>query len=105
MNDFTGRIRPDEWQPPVGLKRTLTVALDPAQYQADMTHMAAHRSEDVYSTFNLLMRRKPKVTLQCCISHACIAVLRAWFSWLNLQSAFEPVFLCGPAQRLQHIHG
>jgi len=62
MNDFTGRIRPDEWQPPVGLKRTLTVALDPAQYQADMTHMAAHRSEDVYSTFNLLMRRKPKVT-------------------------------------------
>ena len=61
MNDFTGRIRPDEWQPPVGLKRTLTVALDPAQYQADMTHMATHRSEDVYSTFNLLMRRKPKV--------------------------------------------
>ncbi len=65
MNDFTGRIWPDEWQPPVGLKRTLTVALDPAQYQADMTHMAAHRSEDVYSTFNLLMRRKPKVGPLC----------------------------------------
>lgn len=61
MNDRTGKVKRDEWQPPTGLKRTLTCALDPAQYQADMTHMAAHKSEDVYSSFNLLMRRKPKV--------------------------------------------
>ena len=60
MNDRTGKVQRDEWQPPAGLKRTLTVALDPAQYQADMAHMAAHKSEDVYSSFNLLMRRKPK---------------------------------------------
>lgn len=33
MNDFTGRIRPDEWKPPVGTIRTVTVALDTAQYQ------------------------------------------------------------------------
>ena len=25
MNDFTGRIKRDEWQPPAGLRRTVTV--------------------------------------------------------------------------------
>lgn len=39
----------------------MTVSLDTAQYQLDMEHMQEHKSEDVYSTFNLLMRRKPKV--------------------------------------------
>lgn len=33
MNDFTGRVRPDEWTPPQGSVRTVTVALDTAQYQ------------------------------------------------------------------------
>lgn len=33
MNDFTGRVRPDEWTPPQGSIRTVTVALDTAQYQ------------------------------------------------------------------------
>jgi Intron-binding protein aquarius N-terminus len=61
MNDFTGRVKREEWKPPAGTLRTLTLALDPAQYQMDMNHMQAHKSEDVYSTFNLLMRRKPKV--------------------------------------------
>jgi hypothetical protein len=61
MNDFTGRVRPDEWRPPAGALRTLTLALDTAQYQLDMEAMAEHKSEDVYSSFNLLMRRKPKV--------------------------------------------
>ena len=65
MNDRMGRVKRDEWQPPVGLKRTLTVALDPAQYQTDMSHMAEHKSEDIYASFNLLMRRKPKVLKQC----------------------------------------
>ncbi len=63
MNDFTGRIKRDEWKPPSGFQRTLTVALDTAQYQIDMESMAAHKSEDVYSSFNVLMRRKPKVGL------------------------------------------
>ena len=45
-----------------GFQRTVTVALDTAQYQLDMEYMQEHKSEDVYSTFNLLMRRKPKVS-------------------------------------------
>ena len=103
MNDFTGRIKRDEWRPPTGVprssyplvscsillvvsaqcicewsilpidynlrrgcclpgfQRTVTIALDTAQYQLDMEYMQEHKSEDVYSTFNLLMRRKPKV--------------------------------------------
>ena len=61
MNDYTGRIKRDEWKPPSGFQRTLTVALDTAQYQLDMEAMAASKSEDVYSSFNVLMRRKPKV--------------------------------------------
>ncbi|GLI62109.1 hypothetical protein VaNZ11_004692 [Volvox africanus] len=60
MNDFTGRVRRDEVKPPEGYSRTVTVALDTAQYQIDMNTMAKHKSEDPYSTFNLLMRRKPK---------------------------------------------
>ena len=51
-----------------GFQRTVTIALDTAQYQLDMEYMQEHKSEDVYSTFNLLMRRKPKVIvdgLQC----------------------------------------
>ena len=39
------------------------VAMDTAQYQLDMTAVQDSQAEDVYSTFNLLMRRKPKVHL------------------------------------------
>jgi len=60
MNDFTGRVKREQWMPPEGFVRTYTVALDTAQYQLDMNYMARNKSEDVYSTFNLLMRRKPK---------------------------------------------
>lgn len=57
MNDFTGRVKAEERKVfPDGFKRTITVALDTAQYQIDMNYMAKHKSEDVYSTFNLLMR-------------------------------------------------
>ena len=66
MNDFTGRIRPDEWQPPKGNLRTITAALDTAQYQMDMNHLQATKGEDPYSTFNLLMRRKAKVRASVC---------------------------------------
>jgi intron-binding protein aquarius len=33
MNDFTGRVRQDQAKAPEGNMRTLTVALDTAQYQ------------------------------------------------------------------------
>ncbi|PSS26492.1 Intron-binding protein like [Actinidia chinensis var. chinensis] len=60
MNDFTGRIKRDEWKPPKGEMRTVTVALDTAQYHMDGTDISEKGAEDVYSTFNILMRRKPK---------------------------------------------
>lgn len=62
MNDFSGRTRPDERTAPRGTLRTLTVALDTAQYQLDMNALAAAGGggEDVYGTFNLVMRRKAK---------------------------------------------
>ncbi|KAJ0987357.1 hypothetical protein J5N97_005713 [Dioscorea zingiberensis] len=60
MNDFTGRIKRDEWKPPKGELRTVTVALDTAQYHMDVTNIAEKGTEDVYGSFNILMRRKPK---------------------------------------------
>ncbi|KAL3814759.1 hypothetical protein ACJIZ3_016027 [Penstemon smallii] len=60
MNDFTGRIKRDEWKPPKGEMRTITIALDTAQYHMDVSDIAEKGAEDVYSTFNILMRRKPK---------------------------------------------
>ncbi|KAL2339363.1 hypothetical protein Fmac_007303 [Flemingia macrophylla] len=60
MNDFSGRIKRDEWKPPKGELRTVTVALDTAQYHMDVSNIADKGAEDVYGTFNVLMRRKPK---------------------------------------------
>ncbi|OIW01887.1 hypothetical protein TanjilG_31069 [Lupinus angustifolius] len=60
MNDFSGKIKRDEWKPPKGDLRTVTVALDTAQYHMDVTNIAEKGGEDVYGTFNVLMRRKPK---------------------------------------------
>ncbi|RVW89794.1 Intron-binding protein aquarius [Vitis vinifera] len=60
MNDFTGRIKRDEWKPPKGELRTVIVALDTAQYHMDVGDIAEKDAEDVYGTFNILMRRKPK---------------------------------------------
>ncbi|KAL0413595.1 UNVERIFIED_CONTAM: RNA helicase aquarius [Sesamum radiatum] len=60
MNDFTGRIKRDEWKPPKGELRTVTVALDTAQYHMDVCDIAEKGADDVYCTFNILMRRKPK---------------------------------------------
>ncbi|KAK4592152.1 hypothetical protein RGQ29_016595 [Quercus rubra] len=59
MNDFTGRIKRDEWKPPKGELRTVTVALDTAQYHMDVSNIAEKGADDVYGTFNILMRRKP----------------------------------------------
>ena len=60
MNDFTGRVRREDWHSPNGFRRTVTVAMDTAQYQMDINHMQAAKGEDLYGTFNLVMRRKPK---------------------------------------------
>ncbi|XP_040992399.1 RNA helicase aquarius [Juglans microcarpa x Juglans regia] len=60
MNDFTGRIKRDEWKPPKGELRTVTVALDTAQYHMDVSNIAEKGADDVYGTFHILMRRKPK---------------------------------------------
>lgn len=43
-----------------GDSRTFRVFLDPNQYQQDMTHTIQNGTEDVYDTFNIIMRRKPK---------------------------------------------
>ncbi|KAH9288167.1 hypothetical protein KI387_032284 [Taxus chinensis] len=60
MNDFTGRVKREEWKPPKGELRTVVIALDTAQYQMDVNAIAEKGAEDVYSSFNVLMRRKPK---------------------------------------------
>ncbi|CAF1146934.1 unnamed protein product [Adineta steineri] len=49
----------DEKPVMTGDTRTWRVWLDPNQYQADIT-ATLDGSEDVYDTFNILMRRKPK---------------------------------------------
>ncbi|KAG2495214.1 hypothetical protein HYH03_006820 [Edaphochlamys debaryana] len=86
MNDFTGRVRRDEVKPPQGFSRTITVALDTAQYQMDMNAMARHKSEDPYATFNLLMRRKPK-------ENNFKAVLESIRDLMNDDSAVVPPWL------------
>nr|CAB3500638.1 unnamed protein product [Digitaria exilis] len=60
MNDFTGRIKREEWKPPKGDIRTVRIALDTAQYHIDVTETAEKGAENIYGTFNILMRRKPK---------------------------------------------
>lgn len=60
MNDFTGRIKREDWKPPKGEIRTVTVALDTAQYHMDVADVAEKGAEDIYRSFNILMRRKPK---------------------------------------------
>ena len=62
MLDDNGRIIEEGPEPkPVmkGESRTFRVLLDPNQYHHDM-EAAASGSTDVYDTFNILMRRKPK---------------------------------------------
>ncbi|KAI3874183.1 hypothetical protein MKW92_053577 [Papaver armeniacum] len=60
MNDFSGKIKRDEWKPPKGELRTVTVALDTAQYFMDVNAISGKGAQDVYGTFNILLRRKPK---------------------------------------------
>nr|KYP45791.1 Intron-binding protein aquarius [Cajanus cajan] len=55
MNDFSGRIKRDEWKPPKGELRTVTVALDTAQYHMDVSNIADKGAEDVYESIRDLM--------------------------------------------------
>ena len=89
-----------------GFQRTVTVALDTAQYQLDMEYMQEHKSEDVYSTFNLLMRRKPKVgaglqrLIHCLKGRRMLAcpywllcLVAATSAMLATQAFFDMIFL------------
>ncbi|KAI3873374.1 hypothetical protein MKX03_003243 [Papaver bracteatum] len=58
MNDFTGRIKIDGTFK--GELQTVTVALDTAQYFMDVNEIAEKGAEDIYGTFNMQLRRKPK---------------------------------------------
>ncbi|XP_073465795.1 RNA helicase aquarius [Aquarana catesbeiana] len=63
MLDEKGRVIEEGPEPKPKLKgdaRTYRVFLDPNQYQQDMTNTIQNGAEDVYETFNLIMRRKPK---------------------------------------------
>ncbi|KFW71326.1 Intron-binding protein aquarius, partial [Pygoscelis adeliae] len=63
MLDERGRVIEEGPEPKPRLKgdcRTYRVFLDPNQYQQDMTNTIQNGAEDVYETFNIIMRRKPK---------------------------------------------
>ncbi|XP_026939609.1 RNA helicase aquarius isoform X3 [Lagenorhynchus albirostris] len=63
MLDDKGRVIEDGPEPRPNLRgesRTFRVFLDPNQYQQDMTNTIQNGAEDVYETFNIIMRRKPK---------------------------------------------
>jgi len=51
---------PGNRQTPVGDNRIARVLLDPAQYHMDLEATADGKRSDVYSSLNLIMRRKPK---------------------------------------------
>lgn len=58
LNEIGGQ--PDA-KPRVGMKRKLHVLFDTNQYQIDQEKRSENNSEDLYSTFNLVVRRKPEV--------------------------------------------
>ncbi|CAG8640369.1 3664_t:CDS:10, partial [Ambispora leptoticha] len=59
--DEVGKPRIDDRRPKIsGNVRTLRVLLDTNQYKIDMDRYSREKTEDVYETFNVLMRRKPK---------------------------------------------
>uniref|UniRef100_A0A8C6Z0D4 RNA helicase aquarius n=1 Tax=Nothoprocta perdicaria TaxID=30464 RepID=A0A8C6Z0D4_NOTPE len=63
MLDEKGRVIEEGPEPKPKLRgecRTYRIFLDPNQYQQDMTNTIQNGAEDVYETFNIIMRRKPK---------------------------------------------
>ncbi|XP_047033898.1 RNA helicase aquarius [Helicoverpa zea] len=62
MLDASGRVIEEGPEPRPELEgdaRTFRLLLDPNQYRLDLDH-ASKGNEDVYETFNIVMRRKPK---------------------------------------------
>lgn len=62
MLDASGRVIEEGPEPRPELEgdaRTFRLLLDPNQYRLDLDH-ASKGTEDVYETFNIVMRRKPK---------------------------------------------
>ncbi|CAG8601288.1 9980_t:CDS:10 [Paraglomus brasilianum] len=59
--DEVGKPRVEDRRPKIsGNHRTIRVLLDTNQYQIDISNYSMKKEEDVYETFNVLMRRKPK---------------------------------------------
>ncbi|KAL6049950.1 Intron-binding protein aquarius [Balamuthia mandrillaris] len=91
---------------PAGKMRTLKVRLDSAQYQLDMDR--AESGENVYTTFNVIMRRKPKEnnfkailqTIRDLMNSDC--VVPAWLNDVFLgygdPSSASPLALLGERQ-------
>ncbi|MEE6527082.1 hypothetical protein FKM82_028176, partial [Ascaphus truei] len=82
MLDEKGRVIEEGPEPKPKLKgdsRTIRVFLDPNQYQQDMTNTIQNAAEDVYETFNLIMRRKPKENNFKV--NICMIVLRCMMIW------------------------
>ncbi|CAG8455667.1 2479_t:CDS:10 [Acaulospora colombiana] len=72
--DEIGKPRVDDRRPKIsGNTRTLRVLLDTNQFKMDMDRYSRVKDEDVYETFNVLMRRKPKAST--CAVDAFLAVL------------------------------
>ena len=59
-----------------GELRTITFASDIAQYHMMVTDIAAKGVEDVYGTFNVLMKRKPKEGLTLKQVHSSNSLLK-----------------------------
>lgn len=71
---FLEFIGPDPKPELEGDARTFRVWLDPNQYQLDMNKTADESTEDVYQTFNIIMRRKPKENNFKVLSFYCVTV-------------------------------
>lgn len=97
MNDFTGRVKRDEWHPPNGFRRTVTVAMDTAQYQMDINQMQLTKGEDLYGTFNMVMRRKPKVRGSTICTLWLIYLAKHFFVSARVHSLCVCVLLMGLA--------
>jgi len=69
-------IKPmDKEQVPQGNERTLCIWLDAAQYMLDLAKSSQQKTKQpsVYKTFNLLIRRKPKVRFSFSSFHIFVA--------------------------------
>lgn len=66
-----------------GESRTFRVFLDPNQYQQDMTNTIQNGAEDVYETFNIIMRRKPKENNFKVIFKLCVTKSSTMFNLNN----------------------